>query len=215
MSKYTTEVRFICEQKAGLSESKGSNDIETILDNSWDKIFTMPVTFWDTSYKEVLCKKILRHYYLREIGAETVGIWLLWMNRKLDEIMPYYNKLYESAEIQFNPMNDVNLTVTHIGSGQGSNSGTTGNVRRDLYSDTPQGALTNVENETYLTNAEKITDSGTSTGQNTYSDTYTDTRTGKQGTTSYSKMLQEYRDTIINIDKLVIMEFSDCFFGLW
>ena len=35
------------------------------------------------------------------------------------------------------------------------------NVRWDKYSDTPQGAVTNLDNDTYLTNARKITDDGT------------------------------------------------------
>ena len=45
MAKYTTEVRTICESKAGLEESKGGNDVDTILNNSWDKIFTTNCTF--------------------------------------------------------------------------------------------------------------------------------------------------------------------------
>ena len=32
MSKYTTEVRFICETNANLTESVGFNDIENVLD---------------------------------------------------------------------------------------------------------------------------------------------------------------------------------------
>ena len=80
MSKYTTEVRFICESKSGLSESKGFGSVDEVLNGSWDKIFTSKVSFFDEEYRGVLCKKILKHYYLREIGCETVGIWLLWMN---------------------------------------------------------------------------------------------------------------------------------------
>ena len=124
MSKYTTEVRFICESKSGLSESKGFGSVDEVLNSSWDKIFTSKVSFFDEEYRGVLCKKILKHYYLREIGCETVGIWLLWMNTKLEEIMPYYNKLYESELIKFNPMYDVdwnrkgNKTGNESGSGQ-------------------------------------------------------------------------------------------------
>ena len=40
MSKYTTEVRFICEQKAGLEESVGFDQIDSVIAKSWDKIFT-------------------------------------------------------------------------------------------------------------------------------------------------------------------------------
>lgn len=247
MSKYTTEVRFICESKSGLSESKGFGSVDEVLNGSWDKIFTSKVSFFDEEYRGVLCKKILKHYYLREIGCETVGIWLLWMNTKLEEIMPYYNKLYESELIKFNPMYDVdwnrkgNKTGNESGSGSrstsGNNSGTntqsgtSSNTRKDLYSDTPQGSLTSIESETYLTNARKVSDSG-ETGVNgstsgSYEDSesssnkvdttedYVESVTGKQGTASYSKMLNEFRETFLNIDMQVIEEFAEMFMELW
>lgn len=247
MSKYTTEVRFICESKSGLSESKGFGSVDEVLNGSWDKIFTSKVSFFDEEYRGVLCKKILKHYYLREIGCETVGIWLLWMNTKLEEIMPYYNKLYESELIKFNPMYDVdwnrkgNKTGNESGSGSrstsGNNSGTntqsgtSSNTRKDLYSDTPQGALTCVESETYLTNARKVSDSG-ETGVNgstsgSYEDSesssnkvdttedYVESVSGKQGGSSYSKLLNEFRETFLNIDMQVIEEFEEMFMGMW
>lgn len=287
MSKYTTEVRFICESKSGLENSKGCDDVDEILNNSWNKIFTTKAEIFDENYRPVICKKILKHYYLREICSETVGIWKLWLNTRLEEILPYYNQLYKSALLEFNPLYDVNITRTHnrtidenktengtvtetstdkntgsgtrdnTASGTNSNSGTS-NVSdsgssnsKDLYSDTPQGALTGIETETYLTNARKITntDSSTSesnnsgrgeykdTGNVKYSDTsdrtntkngsnsntgslnnteeYLETVSGKQGGGSYSNMLKEYRDTFLNIDRMVIAEFDDLFFGLW
>ena len=287
MSKYTTEVRFICESKSGLENSKGCDDVDEILNNSWNKIFTTKAEIFDENYRAVICKKILKHYYLREICSETVGIWKLWLNTRLEEILPYYNQLYKSALLEFNPLYDVNITRTHnrtidenktengtstetstdkntgsgtrdnTASGTNKNSGTS-NVSdsgssnsKDLYSDTPQGALTGVETETYLTNARKITNtdsstsessnSGTSeykdTGSIKYSDTnektntkngansntgtvnnteeYLETVSGKQGSESYSNMIKEYRDTFLNIDRMVIAEFDDLFFGLW
>ena len=192
MSKYTTVVRFICENKAGLSESAGCNNVDDIISKSWNKIFTSKAVFFDEEYRSVLCQKILKHYYLREIGSETVGIWKLWMNTRLEEIMPFYNQLYKSALIEFNPLYDVDLKRTHnrkidsskqdagtsqsvstgttsesgtsSGTESGTSSGTNSNTKKDLYSDTPQGAITGLENENYLTNARKITDSGSTSG---------------------------------------------------
>lgn len=227
MSKYTTEVRFICESLSGLEESKGVNDIDTIINNSWDQIFTTNVTFFDPAYKSVLCKKILKHYYLREICSETVGIWKLWMNEKLEMIMPYYNQMYESQLLVFDPLKDVNVTRTYnketdgTENTTGTSEGTSVNTNRDLYSDTPQGAITGLENENYLTNARKVTDNGTTTGEyennrdaNT-TEEYVETLLGKHGNGTYSKMLQEFRETFLNIDAMVIEEFIDLFFGLW
>lgn len=221
MSKYTTEVRFICETESGLDASKGFNDVDEIIEASIPKIFSFTFPIFDEEYRNVLCTKILRHYYTREIGLETVGLWKLKLQTKLDEIMPYYNKLYESELIKFNPLYDVDLNTTHVGdknsenvkdeskngtfvkneqrseTGTVSESGTSQNnttgtsiennkeigndetnkvnannysennsdLNYDLYSDTPQGGLTGVDAESYLTNARKITDTKTTSGK--------------------------------------------------
>lgn len=255
MSKYTTEVRFICESKAGLSESAGCDNVDDVVSKSWNKIFTNKAVFFDEEYRSVLCQKILKHYYLREIGSETVGIWKLWMNTRLEEIMPFYNQLYKSALIEFNPLYDVDLKRTHnrkidsskqdtgtsqsVSSGEinvsETSSGSSNNTKKDLYSDTPQGAITGLENENYLTNARKVTDTGSTSNENSSTGTnkttvnddtsntgtansledYVENVSGKQGSESYSSMLLKFRETFLNIDMQVIEEFSDLFMGLW
>ena len=242
MSKYTTELRFICESKAGLSDSVGFNQIDDVISNSWNKIFdNFPI--FDESYRSVLCSKILKHYYTREISAETVGLWQLWLNTRMNEIMPYYNKLYESALLEFDPFKDVNYSRNHGGTFTGDtrrngrsdvsvdNSVTSNGTSnsKNLFSDTPQGAITNIENESYLTNATLIKDTdtnttntdGNSTTQNTETtgitntDNWIETIVGKQSTVSYSKLLQEFRDTFLNIDVMIINDLSDLFMNLW
>lgn len=243
MSKYTTEVRFICEQYSGLIESAGLGEVDKIIEGARGKIFDFEYPIFDQAYKSVLETKILKHFYTREIGAETVGLWKLWLNRKMNEIMPYYNKLYKSELLEFNPLYDVDVTRERSGSktGESSNSGTikgetessenrvnSGNTL-DTYADTPQGAVENLENNTYLTNARKVVDSGsneingsnstetTSTLSSTISDTeeYLERVSGKQGGQSYSKLLNEYRTTFLNIDMSVINELKDLFMNLW
>lgn len=115
MSKYTTEVRYICEMAANVDESKGFADVDEIIDEAIPKIFSFSFPLFDENYRNVICAKILRHYYTREIGFETVGLWKLKLQTKLNEIMPYYNQLYNSELIKFNPLYDVDLNTTHVG----------------------------------------------------------------------------------------------------
>ena len=299
MSKYTTQVRFICENLSGLNDSAGFSRVNDIIQSAIPKVFDFYFPIYDESYRNVLCSKILKHYYTREIGLETVGLWKLHLDMKLNEIMPYYNQMYKSAMIDFNPMYDVDLTTTmdkdtggttetndedktinnYTDTKNANNTRTTeygrtvttnnsGNstdetnndgssTQRDLYSDTPQGSLDNVENETYLTNARKnvsegqghsktvtnFSNNGSSSdgGSDTATDTVAETiaRTGdgtitkkgnstvsttedyvlkvigKTSGTSYSKLLNEFRATFINIDRMIIDELADLFFNLW
>lgn len=231
MSKYTTEVRYVCEQMGGYSESQGGDKVDDVLEKSWNKIFDTSWSIFDEQYRKVLCKKILKHYYTREIGAEVVGLWILWLNRRMCEIMPYYNQLYESEKLKFDPFTDTDITTTSNrkidteNNATGSSDGTTtnNNVSRDLYSDTPQGALQGVESETYLTNARKISDTGSSNDSNNYNssgsgnsnDDYFENVKGKRGGENYSDMLRKYRETFLNIDMMIIEELGDLFFNLW
>ena len=263
MSKYTTEVRFICESKSGLENSSGADNVDEVIEGAWDKIFTSKVTFFDESYRSVLCQKILKHYYLREICCETVGIWKLWMNERLETIMPYYNQLYESELIKFEPLNDVNLTRKHdrtvdgteqrngetsdtsngtrevagtndtkeTVTGKTTTSASSDETKRDLYSDTPQGAITGLENENYLTNARKITDGVTSSGNEntdttrnvgndyTENETTNNTKNGTNKVTGTSNTTEDYLEILVGKQgsgtySKMLMEFRDTFLNI-
>lgn len=70
---------------------------------------------WQPAYKNTLLTNILWHYYFREIGFETVGLWKTMITRKLSEIMPYYNKLYKTITLDFDIINPTDYleTVEH------------------------------------------------------------------------------------------------------
>lgn len=109
MSLYTTEVRYICETLANYDESQGYKRVNDIVEAAAPQIFDDDFPIFDESYRSILEAKILKHYYTREIGFETVGLWQLKLNTKMNEIMPYYNKLYNSELLEFNPLYTVNL----------------------------------------------------------------------------------------------------------
>lgn len=227
MSKYTTEVRFVCEMYAGLTESTGLSGVDSVIEQARSKIFDFAYPIFDEAYKSVLETKILKHFYTREIGAETVGLWKLWLNTRMNEIMPYYNKLYKSELLDFNPLYDVDLTREHNKTNDGTNtsSGSTQsnstNKDNSYYSDTPQGGVGNLLDLSYLTNATvddgETTTVGTINNNSKINNTeeYLERVRGKNGGTSYAKMLEEYRTTFLNIDMQVINELNDLFMNLW
>lgn len=197
MSKYTTEVRFICENSAGLSESEGADNVDSILDKCWNKVFNFDFPIFDENYRQVLCRKILKHYYTREIAHETVGRWKLALNAKLNEIMPYYNQLYKSELLEFNPFYDVDLTRSREGSGTSNrtsnntetNSGTSKNVSSgsgtsntdtlNRFSDTPQNSMDTqgIADSVPLTTVTKVNEDNTTTNESTDTLTRDDSKT--------------------------------------
>lgn len=173
MSKYTTELRYICETYAGLDESVGYDHINEVIAEAKDQIFEEYPIF-DEDYRSVLNTKILRHYYTREICAETVGLWKLWLNNKMNEIMPYYNELYRSALLEFNPLNDVNVTTTRSINTSGNDSGNTTKTATDSKTrerDVTEELEGTVENDVNSNTNTETDSTNTSKQINRYSDT--------------------------------------------
>ena len=235
MSKYTTQVRYICEQLSGYVQSVDYSDVDLVLRSAEPKIFDFEYPIFDENYRHVLNTKILKHYYINEIGLETYALWKLRLNTKMNEIMPYYNQLYKSELYTFNPLYDIDITRQHkVDRSQDETSSTkdtstteqtNGNVHADAYSDTPQGGITGVEKLNYLTNYRKVTDDNkldTKITGNTDTDTgitslesYVETVKGKQGVRNYSDLLKDFRSTFLNIDMQVIDSLSDLFMLIW
>lgn len=271
MSKYTTEVRYICEVYAGLKKNTNFLGVNEVISKARSKIFQNSYPIFDETYRPVLESKILKHFYTREIGLETVGLWKLKLQTKMSEIMPYYNQMYKSQLLEFNPFYDVDLVRDHTADKNGSRNvnstdKTNGNTNqtahsetdgtdkntgtisdsgknKNMHSDTPQGAITDLESGKYMSDATIVDNSNTTTNDLTNiihsssdssseteidntvtgkSDTITaDTEKylekvkGKQGTASYSDLLIRYRESFVNIDMMVIEELNDLFFNMW
>lgn len=92
MSKYTTELRYLIENNFDIG------------------LKTYPI--FDENYREPLNRKIINHYYFREIGFETAELFKRYLNNTMNEIMPYYNQLFKSELLEFNPFYNVDKTVT-------------------------------------------------------------------------------------------------------
>lgn len=226
MSKYTTQVRFICEQYAGYNESQ-NYPVNQIIEKALPKIFDFSFPIFAESHRKELERKIIKNYYFREIGEETVALWKFKLDNKLNLIMPYYNQLYALAAKDIDIFNDVDYIREGNRSGENSasdnSSGTSGGSAQsmDAYSDTPQGGLNDLDNLEYLANARKVT------GSNSNSETHSAQHTGedsekhyervygKMGTKSYTELLMEAREAVLNIDLDIVKECSDLFMNIY
>lgn len=213
MSKYTTEVRFICETSAGLLESGGYSKVDDILKKAAPKIFDFDYPIFDESYRLPLEIKILKHYYTREICAETVGLWKLWLNQRMNEIMPIYNDKYaikaEALKNKAQLYNNVDLKTTRNTDETGTQNTTEdkGRTGKDTYSGTNnQSTVTDAtgnrtENSTQSTITTDKNNGGTTvttTGNSSSMDAYSDTPQGTLTNVENLRYLTNARDINMN-----------------
>lgn len=194
---------------------------------------------YDEEHREELNLKLYRHYKYREIGFETIDLFVDRLRTRMHEIMPPINDLYRSAAIDYDPLEDVNVrneTVSHsesAGTGSASTSvnetsngtSTTQSDGRTQSYEMPQTA--NFEGHEYATSAGDSVSQGSGTtssdGTSNTDSSSTSASTGDGTTDSWQhgrtrsgqSLIQEYRDTIINIDMMVVDGISDLFMSLW
>lgn len=182
MSKYTTEVRYICETQAGLDTSQGYESINDIISKARPKIFDFDYPIFDTAYKPVLETKILKHFYTREIGLETYGLWKLKLDTRLNEIMPFYNQLYIDGLNNIDPFLPINLNKEYSKNGEASTEETAENevTENTTGSNTKTDAMTGTvgdAKDTTNTRTDNLTETSTNTRTDNLSETTSNTRT--------------------------------------
>lgn len=224
MSKYTTELRWVVEQTL---DNQGADHVE----DNWSLVYKTigldDYPIFDEAYRETLNNKIIRHYYTREIGAETVGRFRLFIRDTMHLIMPYYNQLYESERLAkgMEPLGDRNLKHTEHAWGNASNEGQNSSQssanQQNVFQDTPQNEMipAQIKNLQYATNVtideDSANASGTSSSSGEYDNMVERTETGYSR--PQSELLQLYRDTFLNIDNSIVhdVELAQCFMTIW
>lgn len=209
MSKYTTEVRYICESKSGFTPDEiQEKTVDEIIAAARTNIFTFYWPAYNTDWKEQIEKFILKYYYTREIGFETVGLWKLKLEVRLEEIADKYNTIIDVIEQTRDENNKLhiekmlyNIDVESYGKTEGSGGS------KDKFSDTPQGTLSNVETGTYLTDYRAIE---TENAQET-----TATEKGYRGSKTKAELLKDDNLDVLDILNRIARECDDLFFKLW
>lgn len=112
MSKYTTELRYPLEQrfKERYPDYEGEPDPYTVCQGGRDQLFDFyyPINADDKERFEI---NFCLHYYTREIGSETLGLFKLRLMSRLNEIIPKYNQLWNQlAEMaELNIYDNINM----------------------------------------------------------------------------------------------------------
>lgn len=96
--------------------------------------FDFDYPIFDEDYRKIIETKIIKRFYVREIGFETAGLFKLMMENWLNEYMPYYNQLYKSELIKYDPLANVGYQDKYSRTND-SNRDSVGNLTNDVTAD--------------------------------------------------------------------------------
>lgn len=206
MSKYTITIKDIVNNY-NLFDNK---TIDEKLDYARGYLFDFDYPIIDEVTKKRIEIAILKHYYYREIAFETVGMFKIKLNDRLNLIMNRYNALYQKQDLSLSPY--VNSYLKENGDSSGNSKTNTNNEDWQTTSETPQGILNDLKEGKYSSMAVLSTADDNTTNNNTSN--YTRNVESINGMT-YAEAFRNYYDNIISIDEELVNEFSDLFMVIW
>ena len=184
--------------------------------------FYYPLT--ENEDKEKFECMILNHFLMRRIGYDTVTAFRIALDVKLNEIMPFYNKMFDmldgwdlfsdgevTTRVQSDSrsITDSNTSTTNqttSGSDNINNISSSTSDRRN--SNTPQNELSDVRDGKYVSNYDYDTNSDTNSTMSTSSNTLNSTNTNNGSSNNIGNVNETIRRT--PADKIrIYKEFMD------
>ena len=208
--------------------------VKTLVEHGFDfGLESYPI--FDEGYRPHLNGKIVEHYMLREIAHETPEIFAYRLNVKMNEIMPYYNKIYAATMRDIDIFSTVDTTTsgTSKQTTTGSQSADTRNVSRGTsqnaseakathstypndYEANPEGLYgtdVNASQTHGSTSSEENSEGGSKSASSNKADGESLSRTTGR-TVPYADILSRLGDVFYNVDLMVIGELEDLFYGI-
>ena len=218
MSKYTTSFRSLIDGGFVTREEienifKSYNMEDFLTQEEIDVINTR-----GTWTPQKLAKKIVDHYYLKDLGFETYAMFKHYALIQMEEIMESKLPLIYSSAIKYDPLVNVDYTETleRTIEGSGSASGTGNGLV--INSDTPQQQINKqaILNGSYASSTSANETETSSESSSSNEENYTKHMKGNSGVSATAqKMVEQYRDNIRAIDYEIINELNDLFMGLF
>lgn len=224
MAKYTIQLRNLIELVGEDTVKSWFTDYELSDYLTAEEIAV--INERGTWTKEKLAQMIVDHYYIYEIGFETPALFKHQAKVAMREIMEEKAPLIYSAAIQYDPLVNVDYTESYDSQSnsqsQSNSTSKTGTSGLSVNSDTPQGQIDKKE----ILKGKYASSTGANETESNINDTSSNTGTGNESyvkrvkgnsgvSATAQKMVQQYRENIIMINRDIIKDIEALFMCIY
>lgn len=190
-------------------DAKEKTKIRNLAKATHEKIFDFDYPLSSKVDKEDFECQILNHFIMRRIGQETFTAFQLFLENKLNEILPYYSKLFDSL-YDYNLFNDGEIITRHRVD-DGTSTLNSINEIKTKFAEYPMNQLIDIDNGKYVTN--QTTNNGNNTNNGTSSNVVDEreTRTTLDKMDLYQKYLATEKNKIMT---MIYKDLDILFYGL-
>lgn len=189
-------------------DAEEKTKIRNLAKATHEKIFDFEYPLSNKVNKEDFECQILNHFIMRRIGQETFTAFQIFLENKLNEILPYYNIMFDSL-VDYNLFNDGEV-ITRNREDNGTSSLNSTNEIKTKFAEYPMNQLNNIDEGKYVTNQTTNNGSNGSNGTSSNISRETETRSNLDKMDLYQKYLQT-RNSIMT---MIYKDLDILFYGL-
>lgn len=190
-------------------------------------IFDFDYPMYKEEYKPIFEELFIDYFMVEEIAHETIGLFKHRLRTKLNLIMPYYNKIYDSQELEQRILDNYDVTeeIKRIVNGDSirelTGSNTSSSTNKNLYKDAPKTKIdiNRFDTVTNLSKNEGSVSSTNSTKENNKAnnvENYTRTMKGNIGVQTDADAIIKYWNSLRNVTlEIFENELTELFMGVF
>jgi len=110
MASYTMELKNYIEMFSQYDDTLPTREKIEI---GRERLFDFEYPIFNEDYRKTFETNFIRKFYMREIGFETEGLFKFNLETWLLIHMPYFNRMFESELIEYDPLINSKVDVVH------------------------------------------------------------------------------------------------------
>lgn len=188
--------------------SETETKIRNLAKATHNKIFDFDYPLSSAMSKEDFECQILNHYIMRRINFDTFNAFQIYLENKLNEILPFYNKLFDSLN-DFNLFNDGEKITRNLTENGTSSLNSTNDIESRM-SEYPLGQLSDINDGNYVSTQNLSNGSSVNNGATNNNTVETINRSPIDKMDLY----QKYLETKSSIMTMIYKDLDILFYGI-
>ena len=177
-------------------------------------IFDFDYPIFREEYRETFQQHFIDYFLDEEIAHETVAQFKLRLKSKLNLIMPYYNKIFMTQEMEQRILDNYDVTETYNRNVVSDSVNSVTSTTKNLYKDAPKTKI-DIDKFDTVTNLSKNEGTTSADGFSSNTEKWERRMTGNIGVQTDSDAIVKYWSSLRKVEQEIFEELECLFMGVY
>ena len=187
--------------------------IQKLVENNVD-IFDFDYPIFREEYRKTFEENFIDYFYTDVIAQETVALFKHRLKIKLKLIIPYYNKLFLTQEMEQRILDNYDVTEVYNRSVVSDTTNNISTTSKNLYKDAPKTKI-DINNFDVVTNLSKDEGNTSANGFSSNSEKWERRMTGNIGVQTDADAIIKYWQSLRKVEQELMEELECLFMGVY